>query len=599
VLELAFSTFAGKVRVSCDLASAKSLQALSSRYATSTAINQLTFELELDDLLANLVELAHWPEQDPDVHWQKELLQLVEANAADTSVLQSMLGDEDAAVDAPSVQLDGAWKGPLTEFQQQNIKKLLVLLHGANFSVPGAGKTRVTLAVFHARRLAGEVRRMLIVCPKSAYESWQSEAKQCFVDAPQVAVMDTAIPPPADIVLINYERLPDARPSLSAWLRSQPALLVLDEAHRMKLGAQGAWGAACLALGPYAVRRMILSGTPAPNGAKDLENLFSFVWPGLGKNEVIRALAGNDLRQASARLQPLFVRTTKKQLALPPVDIVVRRIELPPLHRELYNALVGQASARFRSQEDDVESLGKVLLYLLMAATTPALLAVGSSPHEPLPYRVPPLLPPPNSSLKDLMRDLPQYELSPKFQEVVKIVASNAEQGRKTLVWSTFVRNLKSLESLLSRFRPALIHGGTEDRDKELSRFRNDPSCFVLLSNAATLGEGVSLHQDCHDAVYVDRDFSAGRFLQSVDRIHRLGLPKDTETRVTVLSANQTIDELVEQRLKMKLDFMGGVLDDPAVLALSDLDEEPSAAIGMDHGDLASLIGYLSSHASS
>jgi SNF2 family DNA or RNA helicase len=160
-------------------------------------------------------------------------------------------------------------------------------------------------------------------------------------------------------------------------------------------------------------------------------------------------------------------------------------------------------------------------------------------------------------------------------------------------VWSTFVRNLTSLETLLSHYSPVVVHGGTENRAEQLNRFRTDPACMVLLSNPATLGEGVSLHQACHDAVYLDRDFAAGRFLQSLDRIHRLGLAPDTHTKVTVLIAANTIDELIEQRLAMKLQFIGGVLDDPEVLALGDLDEEPSASVGMDDTDLRALIGYL------
>jgi SNF2 family DNA or RNA helicase len=151
---------------------------------------------------------------------------------------------------------------------------------------------------------------------------------------------------------------------------------------------------------------------------------------------------------------------------------------------------------------------------------------------------------------------------------------------------------------LLERHTPAIIHGGTINRAEELARFRSDPACKVLLTNPATLGEGVSLHQVCHDAVYVDRDFAAGRFMQSMDRIHRLGLPADARTRVTVLIANNTIDELVEQRLNAKLQFMGGVLDDPAVLELGDLEEAPSASAGMDTEDIQALLGYLAGHAS-
>lgn len=555
-----------------------------------------SFDVGIDDFLINLRELARWPENDDDIRWDTALLNLVEGNAADAEVVGTKLSHSGTTtgvdLGAPS---GDAWS--LTEFQRRDITKLLALRHGANFSVPGAGKTRVALANFQSRRAAGEVVRMLVVCPKSAFESWQTEAEHCFEGTIRLAVMDGTPPPSLDILLVNYERIVDSQGLLLSWMRTEPTLLVLDEAHRMKLGPAGAWGAACLTLGPYAKRRLILSGTPAPNGVRDLENLFNFVWPGLGVSAVRNAVSGGDLRNASNQLRPLFVRTTKSELNLPPVDRVVRRVELPPIHRELYDALLGQASGKWRGGERDVESLGRVLMYLLMAATTPALLATGASRHEPLPYRVPPIQPPPGSTLETLMRDLPHYEMSPKYQEVLKIVSDNAHLGRKTLVWSTFVRNLSSLELLLKAFQPALVHGQTEDRPDQLMRFREDEDCMVLLSNPATLGEGVSLHQVCHDAVYVDRDFAAGRFMQSLDRIHRLGLPHDARTTVTALIADGTIDELVEDRLASKLRFMGGILDDPAVLELSDLDEEPTASAGMDAADVQALIEYLAGHA--
>lgn len=596
MLDLRFSTAAGRVAVSCDQPKAEALQALRRGFHTASSLGSTEFEIELDDFLVNLRQLAFWPRDDADIRWQSELLRLVEGNARDASAVQAKLSNAGQPAAQLEPPVDG-WTAPLTEFQNHNIAKLLSMEHSANFSVPGAGKTRVTLAVFEARRAAGHLHRMLVVCPKAAFESWQNEADMCFKALVRVAVMDTGFPPPADIVLVNYERLPDARAALAAWLRMRPAMLVLDEAHRMKLGPAGAWGAACLSLGPYAANRMILTGTPAPNGARDLENLFAFVWPGQGRRAVANALSSGDLAVASGLLRPLFCRTTKADLRLPPVDVAVRRIPLPPLHRELYNALLGQLSGERREGGGDMEALGKVLLYLLMAATSPALLATGASRHEPLPYRVPPVTPRPGSSFSELMKDLPQYELSPKYMEVLKIVAGNAAEGRKTLVWSTFVRSLKTLESLLGRFSPALVHGGTVDRAEQLQKFRTDPACFVLLSNPATLGEGVSLHHECHDAVYVDRDFSAGRYLQSLDRIHRLGLPSGTRTQIHVLVAEETIDELIEQRLAAKLQFMGGVLDDAAVAELADLAEEPSETVGMDARDREALLSYLDAHA--
>lgn len=599
MLKLSFSNLAGRVLVSCDPVFIGNLQELRGRYASSASISNQSFDLEIDDFLLNLRELARWPSDDLDIQWDGGLRRIVEGNLSDAQALEVSLATAAKPIVA-EVELGPAWHGNLTNFQLRDLAQLRSLNHGANFSVPGAGKTRVTLAVFQASRLQREVVRMLVVCPKSAFESWQEEAKRCFPDDPlRVAIVDTPSIPAADVILINYERLPDACSALIQWLQTLPALLVLDEAHRMKLGPAGAWGRACLALGPWAVRRLILSGTPAPNGPRDLENLFGFVWPGLGRAAVTGALLNGDLRSASKRLRPLFARTNKTELPLRPPDIAIRPVILPPLHRDIYDAMLGHFSGQWLGNGDDLAALGKVVLYLLMAATSPALLATGSTRYEPLPYRLPPIRPLPDSTLAELMRDLPNFEMSPKYQAVMAIVHENASLGRKTLVWSTFVRNLKSLELLLANYRPAIIHGGSTDRQEQLARFRAEPQCFVLLTNPATLGEGVSLHDVCHDAVYVDRDFAAGRFLQSVDRIHRLGLKPDEQTRVTILVAEETIDELVVQRLSTKLTFMGTILDDPSVLELADLDEEPTVAAGLDSTDCTALLRYLNFNASS
>lgn len=569
------------------------------RIAVGGQSGPLSAEIDLDDFLGGIGELGTWTHE--QVEWEDALANLVNSVLDDAATAQQHLTDAVPHAGAQTVEsaevealLGPGWTAPLTGFQRRDIARLLSLRHGANFSVPGAGKTRVALAVFAAMRERGEARRVLVVCPKSAYEAWEFESETCFKEPLRTSVMGASPDPGAEVLIVNYERIGRAVNGLAAWLRAAPAVVVLDEAHRMKLGASGAYGAACLALGPLAGRRLILTGTPAPNGARDLENLLSFVWPGHGKRVVADAVGGGNLAYASSVLRPLFTRTTKSELGLPPVDTKIRYVDLPPLHQEIYEALKGNPSAR----SGDLDALGKTMLRMLMAATSPALLAEGSTRYEPLAYQVPPLDVPPSDSLYSLLRGLPRYELSPKYEEAVKIVAENARRGRKTLVWTTFVRSITTLERLLAPFQPAIVHGGVADRAEQLRRFREDPDCLVLVSNPATLGEGISLHQVCHDALYVDRDFMAGRFLQSLDRIHRLGLAADAETRVTVLAARGTVDEVVALRLEQKLEFMGGILDDPTVRQLGDLQEEDTvAAGGMDTADIRALLSHLSSTA--
>ncbi|MFB6528957.1 DEAD/DEAH box helicase [Streptomyces sp. NPDC056399] len=596
-LEIGFGDSVTKARLRAGAGHEGDLRRLALRFRSSVQRSPGSMDVDIDDLLTNLVALTTWPAQS-SVSWDNQLAALATDSAVDAQTVADRLDPVSKGVsEVPDDEVDGllgpSWTAGLTPFQRRDIAKLLSLRHGANFSVPGAGKTRVGLAVFHALRRTKGIERLLIVGPKSCYESWQYENTQCLDEPLRMEVLSRNLDPAADVLIVNYERLSPSVDELGQWLTARPSMILLDEAHRMKLGAEGTYGAACLALGPRARHRLILTGTPAPNGVKDIENLFGFVWPGHGRQKVTQAVAGGDLAKASQVLRPLFTRTTKGELGLPPVTTTLRTLPMPPLHQEVYEALIGRFSARAAGAEGDFQALGKIIVYMLMAATSPALLAVGTTRYEPLMYQVPPLAVPEGSPLFDLMRDLPSYEMSPKYCEVLAIVAENAAKGRKTLVWSTFIRSLNTLERILKEFRPAMVHGGTEDREAEIERFRKDPDCMVLLSNPATLGEGISLHHDCHDAVYVDRDFAAGRFLQSLDRIHRLGLAPETETRVTVLASEGSIDEVVDQRLGDKLLFMGRILDDPAVQELADLDDEPAVGGGLDQRDLQSLMGHL------
>ncbi|WP_031039003.1 DEAD/DEAH box helicase [Streptomyces olivaceus] len=567
---------------------------LAARFRTGGQLGPLSASVSLDELLADLGLLGTW--SDPTgVEWADDLRDLVSGVVQDAHTVQQRLagrqtGGEVASEDVPLL-LGDTWKGELSEFQRRDIAKLLSLQHGANFSVPGAGKTRVALAVYAAQKAAGRVRRLLVVCPKSAYESWRYETAECLAHPLRINVLDGSLDQWAEVLVVNYERLDRSLSMLAGWLKSGPSMIILDEAHRMKLGARGTYGAACMALGPLAARRLILTGTPAPNGSRDLENLLGFVWPGHGQRTVVQAVAGGDLAHASTVLRPLFTRTTKHELGLPPVKLGLRFVDMPPLHDEIYTAIVsGEGSGAAR---EDLSRLGKTALRLLMAATSPALLRDGGSRYEPLAYQLPPMEIPEGSSLYSLMQDLPDYELSPKYKEAVAIIAENAAQGRKTLVWTTFVRSLTTLQQMLEKYSPAVVYGGTPDREEQIRRFREDPGCMVLISNPATLGEGISLHHVCHDAVYVDRDFMAGRFLQSLDRIHRLGLAPGTETRVTVLAVRNSVDEVVAASLERKLEFMGRILDDPTVQQLADLEEEPSVAAGLAPGDVEALLSHM------
>jgi len=390
--------------------------------------------------------------------------------------------------------------------------------------------------------------------------------------------------------------------------------LVVDEAHRAKRGVGGEWGRALQSIAPFAVRRDVLTGTPAPNDARDLAAILNVVWPGgvatdRLPRQALRPNAPNALMTAvQAAIEPLYVRTTKAELELPPVRIVRDVVPMGEVQEQIYSALLNRYAGSLDVDRRDqawFSQMGQVAIYLLQAASSPRLLidAIG-----PAAYRFPPLAIPPGSRLATLIEgygdtSYRDHEIPAKILRACQIVAKNAHEGRKTLVWSNFPDNLLDLERQLAGLRPALVYGGVPSgddaddngrtRERELARFKTEPECMVLLANPAAMAEGVSLHDVCHDAVYIDRTFNAGQYLQSLDRIHRLGLSPDIETTVTVLISANTIDGRVDRRLEDKTRRLAAILADPALVRMALPDDDDAGDLYDADADIDVVLDYL------
>jgi SNF2 family DNA or RNA helicase len=502
---------------------------------------------------------------------------------------------------------ESRFRRKLRPFQLRDLERILALSHGANFSVPGAGKTSVAYAVYEAERIRGRVDRLLVVAPLSAFDAWVEEAEECLDPVPIVARFDERTGRRAEVVLINYQRLVARYEGVATWVLGGRTQVILDEAHRMKRGRGGEWGSACLDLAHLAVRRDILTGTPAPQHPNDFAALLEFVWPHQSRRILPAGVEMADppptvMADVSRRLRPLFARTRKDELGLDAPTLRAEVVEMKPLQREIYDALRGRmgravrASMRERTMFGD---LGVVVMYLLEAATNPALLApaIGGEPSRTV---WPPEPIPEGSTLADKVRSYARFETPPKFERLAAMVAANVELGRKTLVWSNFVANLLELERVLAPHNPALIYGaipsGEETdirtRESELRRFRTNDGCRVLLANPAAMSEGVSLHHVCHDAIYVDRTFNAGQYLQSIDRLHRLGLAPGIETRIMFLVSEDTIDATVDDRVRIKAERLAAMLSDENLVTMALPDEEAYGS-WVDADDLDALLAHL------
>ena len=138
-------------------------------------------------------------------------------------------------------------------------------------------------------------------------------------------------------------------------------------------------------------------------------------------------------------------------------------------------------------------------------------------------------------------------------------------------------------------------------RKYKIKKFKDPNSnCMTLVANYASCAEGISLHHVCHDAIYIDRSFQADQYLQSIDRICRLG--NYNTKNIYILqsktpSSVKNIDLTVATALQSKIDNMGQFLNDPDLTQVSI--EESRGELPIDdkisNSELEQIVNYFRS----
>jgi hypothetical protein len=443
------------------------------------------------------------------------------------------------------------------------------------------------------------VNKLLVVCPISVFDAWlNDEIIETFLDRPTSQVVSTEIiKNSASVLVVNYEKLENQNilSKLKDWLKENNVLMVLDEAHRVKGGSRSTRWRGCKELAELSYRVELLTGTPMPQSYEDLKNLFSLSWNNLPNSML------TDGQLSSLRPGGVFVRTTKAELNLPPPTIEEIPLDLSPVQNDIYDALKRQYNGLFKIKTESRSILSKkgiAVMSLIAAASNPGLLVARENESAFMNFSWPPKAVTSNSELMDIINHYAMTEMPSKYKWLYEFIKKSSKKNKKTIVWTNFVGNLKSLNRILKIFDPALVYGGVsgDDRKEQISKFRNDENCHVLITNPQTLGEGISLHRECNQAVYIDRTFNAVHYLQSLDRIHRLGLSKDTITNIFVLTSNNTIDNRIDSRLKTKINRMSKSLNDKSLVSSSfvQYDEDNELIdLYLDEEDEVELLKYI------
>ena len=106
---------------------------------------------------------------------------------------------------------------------------------------------------------------------------------------------------------------------------------------------------------------------------------------------------------------------------------------------------------------------------------------------------------------------------------------------------------------------------------EEIIREFNTPNSGVdvLVANPAACAESISLHKVCSHAIYYDLSYNCAQYLQSLDRIHRVGGSEDRTAHYDFLQYQDTVDGDILANVQAKAQRMSDIIDqDYAIYSL-------------------------------
>ncbi len=496
--------------------------------------------------------------------------------------------------------------------------------NACNFAVPGSGKTSIVYAAFSYLKSLPKndikhVDKILVVGPLSSFAPWENEYYECFnyqVDSQRLSG-DSSISlidkenhlyssTPKTLTLVSHAGMNVLQDKIIDFLKQNKTLLVIDEAHRIK-NVDGQWGKAAIEISKYAKSRVILTGTPIPNGYEDIYNLFKFIYPYKYK-EILKisyaqlknlTTSNADIKnprvfQLYENIKPFFLRIKKSDLSLPPVNNQKIYVEMDDIQEKIYSRLLDTYSDFYKSVNSGSRNRYQAsakLMRLRQASINPKLLLKPLS--ENLEFM--------GEDFNDDQLNITAFEeiledneilklifsykdfIPRKFTEALRIYKDKVETiNEKIIIWTIFIQNAEEIKDYFesNNIATRLLIGSVPQSEREaiIEKFNNpnNHDFSVVIANPFSVSESISLHKGCHNALYLERDYNASNFIQSKDRIHRVGLNPDTITNYYYLITKDSVDYRLDNKLDMKVERMEKLInnDIPLFVRLNSFNED-------------------------
>lgn len=396
----------------------------------------------------------------------------------------------------------------------------------------GLGKSIQAITALRILVRAGQVRRTLLLCPKSVVSDWRHKLWDW---APELTVLVVRASPeqravfwgsPAHIYLTTYDTLRNDIETVSAHGFD---VCLLDEIQYIKNPEAGVTKAARRVSGRI---RWGLTGTPLENKLEDVISIFDYLKPGL-----FRASDADYASRVKDGIRPYFLRRRAADVLddLPAKVSHEVWLELGPSQRDSYDEAYREGRAALSREP-----------------TVPHVLAQISK-------------------LKQICNLDPVTGESTKLEYLQEQLGELAENEEKALVFSQYPeKTLREIEPALEEFEPQLFHGQLSDkqRDRIVREFQEQDKSRVLLMSVRAGGIGLTLTRANH-VFHFDLWWNPAVARQAEGRAHRIGQQKTVF--VKTLYTEDTIERRIHDLLAEKQALFDFVIDDLSDTALKNI----------------------------
>lgn len=459
--------------------------------------------------------------------------------------------------DAGDSSIEHTWVTAPYAHQRAGLAHLAELGSGALLWEMGLGKTKT--AIDYAEYLGAA--RVLVITPNTVVRNWTNEIRLHAGHEDYVVLAGLSIAKRAALLgsarysIVNCEALAYGE-FVKAALAIQWDLVIVDESTRFK-SPKALRTKALMKVGKVARHRVILTGTPITGSAEDAWAQMEFVQPGIFgswysfvdrflERDYFKRVIGirpSMVPELASRIGARSYRVLKADvLDLPPKVYVDRLVTLSDVQRRAYD----QMRDELRVEIESLPSLSaaNVLTVLLRLTQITAGLVGEAGKYTWIPY---------NAKVTEL-----------------DALLNDELKGEQVVIFGLYQKELEALAARYvggSHSGPSLsplpiIYGPTPERVRHdlISEFQAGDR-RLLFAQVRTGGIGINLTA-AQTAIYYSRSWSLEEYLQSQDRLHRIG--QKGIVSIVHLIAQGTVDEQIGKALAEKQKLADSLTGDGA-----------------------------------